>query len=150
TTGAVRIADLRVDSTLCGDLASAVLQLDLKLDNCVATDLVGTVICRIDDIEFRRDINIPATGQSITWTDRAIPELKLANPKLWWPNGYGKPDLYRVSLRIEIGKQVSDERTLNIGIRRIEYSRGYRLRPAIEHHRQQAPDPGDGRQLGAG
>ena len=124
TTGAARIADLRVDSTLSNDLCTAHLQLDLKLDNCVATDLVGTVICRIDDIEkFRRDINIPATGQSITWTDAEIPELKLANPKLWWPNGYGKPDLYRLSLRVEISKQVSDERTLNIGIRCIEYSR---------------------------
>jgi beta-mannosidase len=124
TTGAVRIADLRVDSTLSPDLAIANLQLDLALDNRVATDLVATVICRIDDIEkFRRDINIPATGQTITWTDADIPELSLANPRLWWPNGYGNPDLYRLALRVEIGKQVSDERTLNIGIRRIEYSR---------------------------
>jgi mannosylglycoprotein endo-beta-mannosidase len=126
TTGAVRIADLRVDSTLYDDLAIADLQLDLALDNCVATDLVATVVCSIDDIErFRRDITIPATGHSITWTDADIPELKLTNPKLWWPNGYGKPDLYRMSLRIEIGKQVSDERTLNIGIRRIDYSRDF-------------------------
>jgi beta-mannosidase len=121
TTGAVRIADLCVDSTLSPDWASADLQLDLTLDNCVATDLIGTVIGTIDNIEFRHDINIPAAGQTITLTKANIPELCLRNPRLWWPNGYGKADLYRVSLRIEIDKQVSDERTLNIGIRRVEY-----------------------------
>jgi mannosylglycoprotein endo-beta-mannosidase len=129
TTGAVRIVDLRVDNTLSPDWAIAVLQLDLALDNRVATDLAGTVIGRIDDIEFRHEINIPATGQpaTIKLTDADIPELCLRNPRLWWPNGYGKPDLYRVSLRIEVDKQVSDERTLNIGIRRVEYRDNRRL-----------------------
>ncbi|WP_323120235.1 glycoside hydrolase family 2 protein [Burkholderia alba] len=125
TTGAARIADLRVDSTLSDDLRTAELRLDLALDNRGTSALAATVRGTLDGIAFRRDIRIPASDQpaTVTLTSADIPELRLANPRLWWPNGYGKPELYRLSLRVEIGGQISDERTMNVGIRRIEYSR---------------------------
>ncbi|WP_133650388.1 glycoside hydrolase family 2 protein [Paraburkholderia flava] len=126
TTGAVRIADLRVDSTLSDDLGSAALQLDLSLDNRSGTALTATVTGKIGgDISFSHDITIPASDQptTITLTSADIAALSMSNPKLWWPNGYGAPNLYAVSVSIALQGVVSDTRTVNIGLRRIGYSR---------------------------
>jgi len=39
---------------------------------------------------------------------------------LWWPNGYGKPNLYRISLKYEANGVVSDDTTFVFGIRTTE------------------------------
>ena len=44
-----------------------------------------------------------------------------ANPKLWWPNGYGPQNLYTLHLSLEIDGAVSDARDVNFGIRKITY-----------------------------
>jgi beta-galactosidase/beta-glucuronidase len=51
----------------------------------------------------------------------STPELHLLNPKLWWPNGYGAPNLYRLALRFEMGKTTSDTASVNFGIRSVAY-----------------------------
>lgn len=51
------------------------------------------------------------------------PELSIKNPKLWWPNGYGQPDLYKVQLKFETDNHnVSDTKSFNTGIRQMAYS----------------------------
>src|ERR1035438_5662343 len=52
----------------------------------------------------------------------AEPALRLRNPKLWWPNGYGDPNLYRVELEFAAGGAVSDSKSFNAGVRRFTYS----------------------------
>ena len=32
----------------------------------------------------------------------------MQNPRLWWPNGYGKPELYTVKLSFAEGGKESD------------------------------------------
>ncbi|MCX4160911.1 MULTISPECIES: sugar-binding domain-containing protein [Paraburkholderia] len=126
TTGTVRIADLHVDSTLSDDLGSARLQLDLSLDNRTGAPLAATVTGRIGNgIVFSHAITIPAADHptTTTLTSADVSALSLSNPKLWWPNGYGEPNLYAVTVSIEVQGQVSDTRTINVGLRRIEYSR---------------------------
>jgi beta-mannosidase len=44
-------------------------------------------------------------------------ELELESPRLWWPRGYGAPDLYRVSFQLIQDGKVVDERAESIGIR---------------------------------
>jgi mannosylglycoprotein endo-beta-mannosidase len=125
-TGAVRIADLRVDSTLSDDLRSAELRLDLSLDNGAGAPLTATVTVEINDvIAPPRAITIPAADApaKVTLTPADIPDLALSNPELWWPNGYGDPHLYSVKVSVELAGQASDTRTVNVGLRRISYSR---------------------------
>ncbi|TFW15821.1 glycosyl hydrolase 2 galactose-binding domain-containing protein [Duganella callida] len=47
--------------------------------------------------------------------------LKLKNPKLWWPNGYGAPDLHELKLEVVQGGQVSDLSTTRFGVRAVTY-----------------------------
>ncbi len=46
-------------------------------------------------------------------------ELLVKQPKLWWPNGYGKPNLYRVHIQYESNGVVSDENSFAFGIRTV-------------------------------
>ena len=51
-------------------------------------------------------------------------EHLLSDPKLWWPNGYGEPTLYRmVTEVISADGTVSDRREVVFGIREIHYLR---------------------------
>ena len=45
----------------------------------------------------------------------------MQNPRLWWPNGYGKPELYHLKLTIEAGKTISDTQNIRFGVREISY-----------------------------
>jgi len=57
---------------------------------------------------------VPVTG------GRNFMNLKMPDPKLWWPNGYGAPHLYDYSVTLLEGKKVLDEKSGRFGIREIE------------------------------
>ncbi len=47
--------------------------------------------------------------------------LHVANPRLWWPNGYGPHNLYTLHLRFVAGGRESDAHDTSFGIRKITY-----------------------------
>ncbi len=57
--------------------------------------------------------------EEIILTVNDIDDLKMLNPKLWWPNGYGKPNLYDVELTFSISGKVSDKDVTTFGVREI-------------------------------
>ena len=61
----------------------------------------------------------PGDTVSYIWDKEVMPQLLLKNPRLWWPNGYGTPELYRFSLtaQTETGDRASQEQ--NFGIREV-------------------------------
>lgn len=47
--------------------------------------------------------------------------LKIEDPKLWWPNGYGEPNLYEYEIRLlDTNGNCVDRKSGNLGIREIE------------------------------
>jgi beta-mannosidase len=59
-------------------------------------------------------------------------EIPIAEPQLWYPNGYGEQPLYKVAVRLRDGSGTDsesaahDERVLWTGIRRLEYAQNER------------------------
>ena len=47
--------------------------------------------------------------------------LIVRNPKLWWPNGYGEPNLYTCKLTCSTDGKISDEKEITFGIKKYEY-----------------------------
>lgn len=45
------------------------------------------------------------------------------NPRLWWCNGLGNPELYRFDVKISAGHNIADTRSVTAGIRTIELVR---------------------------
>jgi len=50
-------------------------------------------------------------------------EIGVPNPKLWWPRGYGDPNLYMVTTQLLQGDRVIASREDSIGIRKLELIR---------------------------
>ena len=53
-----------------------------------------------------------------------MPSLRLKNPALWWPNGFGDPHLYPLHLTFVTGGASSDAMDFNVGMRTIWYTLG--------------------------
>lgn len=52
-----------------------------------------------------------------TWVNE---KLEINNPKLWWPNGMGEPNLYEVELTLLEDNRTMDQLQFEFGIRTIE------------------------------
>ncbi|RZL04921.1 MAG: beta-mannosidase, partial [Pedobacter sp.] len=50
-----------------------------------------------------------------------ISQFLIDNPKLWWPSGYGDPNLYTCELTCITDGAVSDTKEITFGIRKYEY-----------------------------
>jgi hypothetical protein len=79
-----------------------------------------------------RSVTVRATvaGQQLSQTvtvgagasaDAVFSNVRISQPKLWWPNGYGDPSRYDLALRAEIGGTLSDARTVKVGLRAVKY-----------------------------
>jgi beta-galactosidase/beta-glucuronidase len=63
----------------------------------------------------------PHASQRVTFAPATNPALHLDRPRLWWPNGYGEPNLYALRLEASTAGTLSDVHSLNFGIREISY-----------------------------
>ena len=87
------------------------------------------------NITFEKTVSVNAKGEynvSIDATD--CPALNIADARLWYPNGYGDPNLYTCTLEAVLNGQVTDSREVTFGIRNYEWkettnSEGY---PVLE------------------
>ncbi len=55
--------------------------------------------------------------------NRASIPLRIADPKLWYPAGYGPQDLYRFEVTVRVGKEVIATSELRTGLRSVELRR---------------------------
>lgn len=49
--------------------------------------------------------------------------IEVKEPKLWWPNGYGRQPLYTLKVQLEKGGEILDEKKYRIGLRTVTVSR---------------------------
>ncbi|MBU6410801.1 MAG: glycoside hydrolase family 2, partial [Verrucomicrobia bacterium] len=74
-------------------------------------------------IHFRQKISLqPGETRTIVFSPATTPSLRLEHPRLWWPNGYGPQNLYKLRLKFTADGAVSDERVVTFGVRQITYS----------------------------
>ena len=76
------------------------------------------------DIVFSKEISLDAraAGQ-VTFDKRYFPQLCIDRPRLWWPNGYGEPNLYRCKLEVTVDGAVSETKDISFGIRKYTYDK---------------------------
>ena len=83
----------------------------------------GVVQGTIENIFFERQVTLaPRSTQTIVFDANNTPALYIDHPRLWWPNGYGAQEMYRLHLAFRIGRSVSDAEDVDFGIRKITYS----------------------------
>ncbi len=123
-SGPVRIADpyVTTDVTIPG-LERADVTIAVTVRNVTASPQTGVIRGTLGAIAFASaPIAIEANAsRTVTLTPTTTPQLRVAHPQLWWPNGYGAPHLYPLRLAFDIDGSTSDVVGFNVGIRRVDY-----------------------------
>lgn len=126
-TGAATLGDPQVITHLPGladgghDLGRATVSIDVPLANAGSQPVNGELSARFGNVQVTKSVTVPPGGTVVHLSPTDYPQLKLKDPQLWWPNGYGAPHLYTLNLAFSVGGQISDQRQLHFGIREISY-----------------------------
>lgn len=103
-------------------LDMAEISVDIPLENVSENKKTAKVKIEIGDATFEKEITLGAYQKgTVKFEPAEFEKLKIANPRLWWPNGLGKPELYKLNAQVFIDGVKSDELNLNFGIRKFEY-----------------------------
>ena len=123
-TGPVVMKDPYVTTDLpLPKIDSADVTVQATVENVSDKPVEGVVRGTIENIEFERQVEVAAHAtQQVTFDAKNTSALHMENPRLWWPNGYGEPNLYHLHLDFKAGREVSDTRDLDFGVRKITYS----------------------------
>lgn len=124
TTGNVTLSDPYVKSVLpLPDTTSATLTAQVYVKNHEDKAIEGTLIGKIGDITFEKSVTLNAGEEKeVTFDAKDFPQLDVKSPKLWWPNGYGEPNLYDANFTFKIGDKVSDSDNFKVGIRQMTFN----------------------------
>ncbi|MBN6151931.1 glycoside hydrolase family 2 [Xanthomonas sp. AmX2] len=121
-TGAVAIGDTQViTARLAPDHRRAELLLRIPLRNDGDAPVQGELSAAFGDVRIARPVSVPPGGTTVEWNAAEVPQLAIAQPRLWWPNGYGEPALYTLEVGFDSGGQRSDAQRIRFGIREVSY-----------------------------
>jgi hypothetical protein len=106
------------------DTSRADLTIEVTLRNLEPRPVAGRLRGRFGPAAFDAPVSLAAREAKLVKLDPGTaPALRLENPRLWWPNGYGDPNLYPVELRFETADQtVSDVKSFQAGVRQLTYT----------------------------
>ncbi|SEF54036.1 F5/8 type C domain-containing protein [Actinacidiphila yanglinensis] len=124
STGHAVVGDARVDTKLPGLPAtnSAELTITVPVRNADTASQRITVTASFDGITLSQAVTVAGGASTdVVFAPDSFSRLRLSDPKLWWPNGYGDAALHDLTLVASIGGQESDRRTTRFGIRQFGY-----------------------------
>jgi Exo-beta-D-glucosaminidase Ig-fold domain/Glycosyl hydrolases family 2/Glycosyl hydrolases family 2, sugar binding domain/Glycosyl hydrolases family 2, TIM barrel domain len=121
-TSTVKIGDAQVVTTLpLPDTSRADVEITVPLENVSNAPVNGTLKASFDDITVTKPVTLTPGKNSVKLAASEFSQLMVQHPRLWWPNGYGKPELYTLQLSFSEGNSESDRKQLRFGIREITY-----------------------------
>ncbi|MFY0600505.1 MAG: hypothetical protein JXR03_12610 [Cyclobacteriaceae bacterium] len=138
-TGSLDLIDPYITADLpLPDTTSADVKLSIDIHNTSEEVSEGKLVFEILDpsgkeiIDFDYEVQLLPGITNTTISKQQIADLKISNPKLWWPINYGNPNLYTVNIKIFHNGTMSDSETIDFGIREVEtyignYERVYKI-----------------------
>jgi exo-1,4-beta-D-glucosaminidase len=118
--GAVSVERVFVSTDL-PSLSIANLTIESEVSNLSARAVSGKLIARTLGFEIASPLTLaPHEVRRVQMQPSQFSQLKIKNPKLWWPWQMGAANLHHLKVRFEISGQISDEASQNYGIRRVE------------------------------
>ncbi len=122
-TNGVTISDPWIRTDVSSKKEAAVsIRMDVKNNSGKVQD--GVVTCTINpgNVQFTEKVKLNAgQSRSLYFDSARIKQLYIRDPKLWWPNGYGEPNMYTCNLQYSVNGTVSDEKQIKFGIKKYSY-----------------------------
>ena len=123
TSGPVEVRYPAVTTHLPGEGPSpAELTVLAQLKNLSDQPVAGLLVAELKDlgITVQEPVALGAReNRSVALTSERFPQLKVRNPKLWWPAQMGTPSLHELTTAFLVGNTVSDSRSIRVGLREI-------------------------------
>ncbi|HET9825034.1 MAG TPA: glycoside hydrolase family 2 TIM barrel-domain containing protein, partial [Chitinophagaceae bacterium] len=109
------------------DTNTAKLRLDLSLMNNSNVAANGKLKIIITPETFagtsvvvEQSVSVdPNSSKKLSLGPANVKNFMISKPHLWWPNGYGNPDLYRMRIQYTNGNDVSDDTSFLFGVRTV-------------------------------
>jgi hypothetical protein len=121
-SGGLRLIDPHIVTRLAlPRIDSADVSIEATIENRHAAAIRATLIARIETITVRKTLEVPPGETRVALDPAEFPQLHLAEPRLWWPNGYGPANLYTLNLDLDEGGVRSDSAAIKFGIRELTY-----------------------------
>ena len=123
-TGPVVLKDPLVTTDLpLPQIDSTDVKVQATVENVSDVDQKGVVQGTIENIAFEKEVELAAhSRQTVSFDAKTTPALHMEHPRLWWPNGYGAPNMYTLHLSFKQGRQISDAQDIDFGVRKISYN----------------------------
>ncbi len=97
--------------------APAIIRASARIYNPTDKTVRGTLQYVLDGDVVSKAVTL----QPDTTTKIQLPDYTMKNPKLWWPNGYGKQSLYELEFQfIGSDNELMDEKEVTMGVREIQ------------------------------
>jgi Exo-beta-D-glucosaminidase Ig-fold domain/Glycosyl hydrolases family 2/Concanavalin A-like lectin/glucanases superfamily/Glycosyl hydrolases family 2, sugar binding domain/Glycosyl hydrolases family 2, TIM barrel domain len=121
-SGDLRIGDPQVITRLpLPDANTADVEINVPIANTSSGPIAATLTAAFEGTEIKKQVTVPAGATTMKLSPSDYPQLHLDHPRLWWPNGYGKPELYHLKLTLASSSGDSDKRETSFGIREVTY-----------------------------
>jgi hypothetical protein len=129
------------------DTNSAEVSIDVPVENLSAEPVNATLKAGFEGVAFKKQLTLAPGETVVSLTPAEFHELHLEHPRLWWPNGYGKPELYHLQLSVSEGEKASDSKSVQFGVREVTYElslydpegnlRRIEVSPTVAHQQHQ-------------
>ena len=121
-SGGVKIGDTQVVTKLPLPATDhADVEITVPLENATDSPVHGMLKAGFDQVTVTKEVTVPPGKSIVKLTSSEFAQLIVQNPRLWWPNGYGKQELYNLKLTFDEGSTESDSKQIRFGIREITY-----------------------------
>lgn len=102
-------------------LNEAWLTVGTELKNFDSKPIYGKLVFTLDGVAVSKEIQLNANEiQEVKLDPKELEGLHIKNPKLWWSNGLGEPNLYTAELTFEENGKILASEHITFGIREIE------------------------------
>lgn len=146
-SGDARLGDAQVVTTLPkADNSQADIEITAPVENLAAQPAQAMVTAAFDGVRVSKTVTLAPGANTVRLSPAEFPQLSVAKPRLWWPNGYGEQALHDLTLSVVVDGQASDTRKIRFGIRQITYDLS--LMNPSGHLRRAEVDFSKARQLG--
>jgi exo-1,4-beta-D-glucosaminidase len=112
-------------------LQQADLTVMAQLHNATDKPVTGVLEALVDSMHLKQNLTLqPNETHSINFDPQQFPELRVKQPKVWWPREIGTPNLHDLTVRFSLDGKLSDAQQVRFGIREVTSEltqRGYRL-----------------------
>lgn len=121
-TGDLKIGDAQVVSLFKNhDTSQAAIEITVPVTNLSDKPIEATVNATVETTAVHKNVMLAPGANVVKLSPVEFSQLNLQHPRLWWPNGYGKPELYTATLDVRSAGNTSDAKSVRFGVREISY-----------------------------